>query len=67
MNRAKFEQLQELIEQRSVIEAETPGDDVKDPEAWKADKLHRLQAIDAQLSDLRSEAARERADYEKRG
>ena len=59
--------LQELIEQRKAIEAETPGKGVQDLEAWRDYKQRRLNEIDAQLSDLRNETARNVADFEKRG
>lgn len=58
--------LQELIEQRKAIEAETPGDDVRDLDAWQQHRRQRLLDIDAQLSDLRNEAARNVGEFEKR-
>ena len=59
--------LQELIEQRKAIEAETPGKGVQDLDAWREYRQRRLNEIDAQLSDLRNETARNVADFEKRG
>lgn len=59
---SRFKKLEELKEQRRMIEAEPPGADEQDLDAWR----QRLQDIDAQLSDLRNEAARNVGEFEKR-
>lgn len=63
---SRFKKLEELKEQRRMIEAETPGAEVQDLEAWQQRRRQLLQDIDAQLSDLRNEAARNVGEFEKR-